>query len=119
MMHFHTATEAARIGGFSKDSIILRVYEGEGPIPHFHFDNDEKNIHGCIRLDCAKYFSHGNKQSTLNSEQRKELVNYLTARSDEEGFTGTVWRLIVFMWNLSNPHYRISADIMPNYLNLH
>ena len=119
-MHFttHSAYEMSTVGDFSKDKLTIRIFAKEGPVPHFHFDNEEKEVHGCIRIDKAEYFSHGRHQAQLNSQQKKSLVEYLSAPADDAILTGTNWQFVLFLWNHENPQHKISFIEMPDYTKL-
>ena len=43
--------------GTTRGGITIKVYSGEGPIPHLHFIIDE-NHQGCLQLEKAEYFNH-------------------------------------------------------------
>lgn len=115
---YFAAYEMAQIGIFSRDHLTIWIYGSEGPIPHFHFINKEKGIHGCVRLDRAEYFIHGRYDSTLNVYQKKALVEFLLAPSDDENFPGSNWSALLYTWNVNNPKYKVPAKQMPDYLEL-
>ena len=75
MKEIHRLEEMALLGNF--DDYEVMVYEGEGTIPHFHFRNLQNGKQGCIKLLTNEYFFHGQYTDTLNSKERKLLVNYL------------------------------------------
>lgn len=91
--------EMARVG-ITEDNldIIIRT-DDPGKIPHFHIidrnNKDERNNEGCIRIDKAEYFSHGNKTTTLNSHQRKQLVKFLNETPAKSKHYETNWDLLV------------------------
>lgn len=115
--------EMARVG-ITEDNldIIIRT-DDPGKIPHFHIidrsNKDKKNNEGCIRIDRAKYFSHGGKTMTLNSQQRKHLVKFLNKAPEKSKHYRTNWELLVDMWNLNNSDVQIPEGTeMPDYTKL-
>lgn len=111
----HTLLEMARVGKFGECEVA--IYGGEGFIPHFHFFDRESNRQGCIRLDKAKYFSHGRKNDRLNSSERKDLVAWLRSPMRRVGMS--VYEYMLFLWNENNPDFEIDEQMeMPNYLEL-
>lgn len=117
----HSIWSMARIGEFvSGASFVINVYSGEDPIPHFHIKNTQTNEEGCIRIDCAKYFSHGVKIMKLNNKQKKHLMEYLSTPSEyEEDYGKTPYELIWEEWNRNNRSYRIPKPVsMPDYMRL-
>lgn len=100
-MFDHSAYEMSSVGSFAKETLTIWVYGGEGNIPHFHFVNKEKGIHGCVRIDAPEYFTHGGATSTLNSKQKKALVEYLSSPYDGDlGFP--IWKAVLLLWNSNN-----------------
>lgn len=111
----YSACEMAQLGVFSNESLEVWIYASEGPVPHFHFKNSAKNIEGCIKLTASEYFSHNGKGNTLNSSQRKALMNFLFAPSEDLP-TITNWQALVFLWNSNNRNYQIPNNTpMPDY----
>lgn len=110
--------EMARVGNVGDFSIC--IYDGEGPIPHFHITNRKTGQKGCIRLEINGYFNHGSKQMTLNTNERRELCKFLNARTMTSALTN--YQAICLMWNTNNPDYRIHGDPknlkMPDYRNM-
>ena len=114
--------EMARVG-ITEDNldIIIRT-DDPGKIPHFHIidrsSKDERNNEGCICIDGAEYFSHGSKTMTLNSKQRKELIEFLNEKPKNGGFA-TNWRYILALWNDNNSDVILPMDLeMPDYSQL-
>ncbi len=115
--------EMARVG-ITEDNldIIIRT-DDPGKIPHFHIidrnNKDKRPNEGCIRIDKAEYFSHGNKTMTLNSQQRRQLVKFLNIAPDKSKHYSTNWDLLVDMWNLNNSDIQIPEGTeMPDYTQL-
>ncbi len=117
----HSIWSMARIGEFHCNVLFsVRVYGGEGPIPHFHVVDTQNENECCIRIDCAEYFSHSDKIYKLNSKQKKKLVEFLTTVSGYEEDDGkTYYELIWEEWNRNNREHRIPKPTeMPDYENL-
>ena len=57
--------------------VDIKVYGGEGPIPHFHIVNKSEGFDCCVCIFDNCYFSHGTHQSILNAVQRKSLNKFL------------------------------------------
>ena len=110
--------EMAEIGRV--DTLIIRVYGNEGPIPHFHFVSKNGEIDGYIRIDKPEYFSHGNHQSRLTGKNLKNMINFLNAphrRLGKHGYTN--WDVICIYWDDSNVDYLVPEDrVMPDYSQL-
>lgn len=110
-----TLVEMAEIGRI--DTLIVRVYGSEGPVPHFHFVSKNKEIDGCIRIDKPEYFPHGNHTSKLTGKNLKNMINFLNAphkRLGKHGYTN--WDVICMYWDDDNVDYQIPEDLkMPDY----
>lgn len=111
--------EMASIGDIdSKLTIIIRMNDPAN-IPHFHIVDKTtlgQKFHTCIKIETAEYFHHTVKEDTLNSKQRKLLVNYLSS-TNRRGHLN--WEYLVTTWNYNNSSVLVDEDIpMPNYLEL-
>ncbi len=114
--------EMARVGILECNLDIFIRTDDPGKLPHFHIVDrnnlDKRDNEGCIRIDKAEYFSHGNKTMTLNSKQRKELIKFLNEKP-KNGLTDTNWRYIVALWNDNNSDVILPIDLeMPDYTQL-
>lgn len=112
--------EMAEIGRF--EGFRLLIYGCEGPIPHFHIENKEKNIYSCIKILEDDYFRHGKYKDKLSSKDVKKLKQFLLAQHKLFGKHGyTNWQIICIYWNDNNPDYQIE-DVekvtMPSYNNI-
>lgn len=114
----HTLREMARVGRAGRYEI--RVYGGEGHIPHFHFKDTQTGREGCARLDAAAYFPHGRYTAALNAGERAELVKFL--RSAKEPLGITQFQYICVLWNDNNPRTPLRSaprsTPMPDYENM-
>lgn len=112
--------EMARIG-FTNDSYEVYVNTDDpGDIPHFHYRKKGTwEGHTYIRLDKPEYFQHGDKQATLNSKQKKELVNFLKSKPLKAKRFDTNWEYLINEWNANNSNIEIAEDTkMPDYNKL-
>lgn len=82
--------------------VDIRVYTGEGPIPHFHLVTRDKSFDCCICIFDNYYFNHGTHQSVLNSVQRKSLNDFLSSINNESSITN--WESIRYAWILNNKY---------------
>ena len=85
--------EMAEIGRI--DGYKVLVYGSESPVPHFHVENKEKNIHCCIAIleDC--YFKHSRYNDKLPRKIAKKLREFLSAPHKFFGKNGyTNWQII-------------------------
>lgn len=117
----HSIYSMARIGEFHcKTLFSVRVYSGEGPIPHFHIVDTQNGNETCIRIDCTKYFTHGDKVYEFNSREKKTLIEFLNTVSPyEEDYGKTYYDLIWEEWNRNNREHRIpKPESMPDYSKL-
>lgn len=69
--------EMAEIGRI--DDYKVNIYGSEGPIPHFHVENKEKNIKSCVCILEDKYFIHGIYKDKLDSKLVKKLISFLSS----------------------------------------
>lgn len=106
-------TEMAKVGHFG--DYIIEMFSNEGPIPHFHFVNvHNKQVKGCIYLTKNKYFMHGCYTATLNSKERKLLVEFLNQKAN--GISK--YKDLCIKWNWTNSDYQFEAKEIPNYLEI-
>lgn len=113
--------EMAEIGRF--DGYKILIYGAEGPVAHFHVDNNEKNIHACVKILEDGYFQHGKYKDVLPTSVVKKLKLFLASPHKFFGKDGyTNWQIICIYWNDNNPDYSIDEDLdklqMPKYNNL-
>lgn len=113
--------EMSRIGYLGSYEIYIRT-DDPGKIPHMHiWDRNSKGekFHTYVRLDRAEYFHHTGKEDTLDSKQRKELVNFLKKPYKNKKFNGTNWEYLLIQWNENNSDIEIDIDSkMPDYSQL-
>lgn len=113
-------TEVARIGVIKGLVIYVRTNDPEN-YPHFHIVDENplgQNFHCCVRIDCAKYFSHTGKEDELNSKLKKLLCEFLSSPSEDEP-EKTNWKVVLVEWNRNNSTKKVSLDLeMPNYETL-
>ena len=117
----HSIWSMARIGEFRSNNLYsVRVYSGEGPVPHFHVINTQNNTETCVRIDCAEYFTHGTKIFEFNSKQKRSLNEFLHSTSPYEEDEGKLYYELVWAeWNRNNPEHRIpKPSSIPNYNEL-
>lgn len=117
----HTLLEMARVGITSDNYEIVVFTDDGGKIPHFHMRDavtKGHKFHTCIRFDSVRYFHRGNKQDTLNSKERKDLVKFLSGKCHNKRYK-TNWEYALSMWNDNNSDTYIDENsTMPNYLEL-
>lgn len=121
MEQLHPILSMARIGEFNCNTLFsVRVYSGEGQVPHFHVIDVQNGNESCVRIDCVKYFSHDTKVYKFNSKQKKKLTEFLNTVSPYEEDEGKTYYMLIWMeWNRNNPNYRISKPTsIPDYLTL-
>lgn len=115
--------EMARIG-FICQRPVLEIYihtDDPGNIPHFHIRDYKKSgqsgqeFHTCVQFKSNTYFHHTGKEDYLNSDQRKELVQFLSQNyRGRNGYTN--WQKLVDDWNDNNSSIQLDEDTpMPNY----
>lgn len=115
--------EMAEIGRIYGYKINIYIYGSEGPIPHFHVENKEKNIKSCVCILEDKYFKHRIYKDGLDSKLVKWLKLFLSSPHKFFGKHGyTNWQIICAYWNDNNPDYMIKEGLdalrMPLYNNL-
>jgi hypothetical protein len=91
-----------------------------GKIPHFHVRKIGKKGGNsyewdkCIRLDQAKYFSHGKHTGQIPSSKiEKEVINTLYKKHPK--FNITYWEYAVQLWNDNNSDVEVGNLVMPDY----
>ena len=111
--------------GIVGDYLIYVNSDDAGNIPHFHIVDEgtrgkgKKGFHCCIKIEKAEYFNHGNKQDKLNSNERKELMEFLRSPFRNPKYNGTNWEFIKDTWNDNNSKMNVSEDCkMPDYTKL-
>lgn len=116
--NIYSLLEMARVGYIDNLEIYIRT-DDAGMIPHFHIcDTATKGqyFHTCVKLNKPEYFHHTGKTDVLNTKQRKELVKFLTTKTDR-GLTN--WEVILDLWNMNNSKVTVPYDLkMPNYADL-
>lgn len=103
----------------TKYEVYVNTEDG-GDKPHFHlrYDTDWDKFHTCIRIDCCEYFEHEGKEDKLDSNMRKQLVQFLKMENEDDE-TKTNWDIVVIEWNRNNSKRKVDKNIeMPNYLLL-
>ena len=97
--------------GIIDDSIIIKIYSGEGPIPHFHFYEVQSKRSGCIKILDASYFPHGGKYlDTLKSWEVDDLIKWLSEESiffKKRGLDTTNWQAICILWDQNNSQFQL------------
>lgn len=81
--------------------VDIKVYGGEGPIPHFHMVTKDKSFDCCICIFDNYYFCHGGHQSVLNGVQRKSLNEFLSSPNHKSPYI-TNWQYIRDIWIANN-----------------
>lgn len=111
--------EMAQIGGIDNNLIAYVRSNDPGNIPHFHIVDKTtlgSKFHTCVKIESPEYFHHTGKEDTLNSKQRKSLVNFLNSLTPLEI---SHWKFLLLTWNTNNSNKKLSMDLpMPNYLEL-
>ena len=106
----------------SDDTKSIWVYGNEGSWKHLHFYRGKLPKSkgriipggGCLLLEEARYFTHGTHTDTLNREEIKSLVKFLSSVDPDSGLT--IWKSILIAWNQNNPDNRIDPNqAMPPY----
>jgi hypothetical protein len=117
----HPLWSMARIGEFSSGALFsVRVYSGEGPIPHFHMVDTQNDKEVCVKIQSAEYFSHGAKTFEFSNKQKKQLQKFFeTVSPYEEDCGKTYYDLVWEEWNRNNREQRIpKPEVMPDYRKL-
>lgn len=111
--------EMARIGNVG--NYTISVFSDEGPVPHFHFMNRKTGDQGCIKILACEYFKHGKYKAELNSNERKELQNFLASPAVDEIYKNgtTNFKVVCHEWNKNNPDTKIDVNTaQPDYQDL-
>ena len=114
-LYKHSVSEMANMGT-THGGITIKVFSGEGPIPHLHFILDE-NRQGCLMLAQAEYFTHGQYKATLNAHQLRDVIRFLSSSAASHGFDPG-WSKYVdccHEWNKNNPQFAMNRQEMPDY----
>ena len=114
-LYKHSVNEVANMGT-TRGGITIKVFSGEGQIPHLHFIIDE-NHQGCLMLERAEYFTHGHYTATLNAQQLSDVITFLNSSAASHGFDPG-WTKYVDCcneWNKNNPRYAMKRQEMPDY----
>lgn len=114
-LYKHSVNEVANMGT-TRGGITIKVFSGEGQIPHLHFIIDE-NHQGCLMLERAEYFTHGHYTATLNAQQLSDVIKFLSSSAASYGFDPG-WTKYVdccYEWNKNNPRYAMKRQEMPDY----
>lgn len=110
--------EMARIG-FIDNLEVLIWTDDPGNIPHFHIrdiSTKGEKFHCCVRIDRPEYFKHTGKEDSLNSKQKKNLINFLNSTSKLGGIEIKNWDKVVMYWNDNNSNLILPDDLeMPDY----
>lgn len=105
-----TLLEMAHVGTID-GTIIIKIYSGEGPVPHFHFYEAQSRRKGCLKILEASYFIHGKYLDDLKRDERKELLKWLNERNEDSNTTN--WEAICRLWNMNNPTHKINISPLP------
>lgn len=114
-----TLLEMALVGTID-DTLYIKIYGGEGPVPHFHFYSAQDNRKGCIKILEASYFIHGNNLDTLKRWEVKELVEWLQEEcsyAKKRKLNLSNWECICMLWDQNNPEYELEnpSPNIPDY----
>lgn len=93
-------TNEATVGS-KQIPVDIRVYAGEGPVPHFHIVNKSERFDCCVCIFDNYYFDHGTHQSVLSSVQRKTLNEFLSSPNHDSPYM-TNWQNIRSIWIANN-----------------
>jgi len=103
------------------DFDLLVRSNDNGQIPHFHvIDHNTRGsqFSSCIRIDTPEYFRHGYHRNTLNSSEKKALVEFLQKVSPHDSMQRTNWGRIVDEWNKNTMRAQVRCTKMPSYQQL-
>lgn len=102
----------------------MKIYTGEGKIPHFHLDNDKNEVHIAICMNKPKYYYHYKESNhKLNTEEKEILIRELKTESVfDERFPKelkSLWYSLIYFWNsdFRNKYFSYRKKI-PNYMKL-
>ena len=111
--------EMAQIGGIDNELVVYVRSNDPGNIPHFHIVDKTtlgRKFHTCVKIESPEYFHHTGKEDTLNSKQRKLLVNFLNSMTPLEK---SHWEFLLLTWNTNNSNRKLRMDLsMPDYTKL-
>ena len=111
--------EMAKVGEMDNKLVIYVRSNDAGNIPHFHIVDKQTlgdKFHTCIKIESPEYFHHEGKEDTLNSKQRKNLIEFFK-KSDKWG--DNYWKIVVQEWNRNNSDYDINPNTpIPDYTKL-
>ena len=111
--------EMAKVGEMDDRLVIYIRSNDSGNIPHFHIVDKTTlgdKFHTCVKIDKPEYFHHTGKEDTLNSRQKKNLVEFFK-KSDKWG--DNYWKIVLQEWNRNNSHVEVDPKLQtPNYLEL-
>lgn len=111
--------EMAKVGELDNKLVVYIRSNDPGNIPHFHIVDKSTlgdKFHTCIKIEVAEYFHHTGKEDTLNSKERKQLVDFLN-KNDKWG--DNYWKIVIQEWNRNNSDYDINPNLsMPDYTKL-
>ena len=104
---------------YGKSIISVEVRNKEGfNIPHFHFIR-KNNKEGCIRIDEAKYFNHGNQYKETLNKNECYILNEWMDKDCPLNTSKTNWEYIKDFWNASKPkEYQVTIEEKPDYSSL-
>jgi hypothetical protein len=89
------------------------------PEHHFHIvdkSTSGSSFHTCVKIELPEYFHHEGKTDTLNSRQRKALVDFLEKPFDEDTSN---WEYLIMTWNINGSGKRLSKKMpIPDYTKL-
>ena len=75
-----------------------------------------RSFHTCVKIEVPEYFHHEGKTDTLNSSQRKALVDFLKKPFDEDTSN---WEYLIMTWNINGSGKRLSKKMpIPDYTKL-
>ena len=114
-LYKHSVNEVANMGT-TRGGITIKVFSGEGQIPHLHFIIDE-NHQGCLMLERAEYFTHGHYTATLNAQQLSDVITFLNSSAASHGFDHGWTKYVECCneWNKNNPQFAMNRQEMPDY----
>ena len=114
-LYKHSVSEMANMGT-THGGITIKVFSGDGTTPHLHFIIDETH-QGCLQLERAEYYTHGNYTATLNAQQLVDVIKFMNSSAASHGFDPG-WTKYVDCcneWNKNNPRHAMKRQEMPDY----
>lgn len=103
----HAMHEMARVGSAAGYDIC--VYEGEGPVPHFHFWRRGAGAGGCLKILSNEYFAHGKYRASLNAAETRALMRFLLSPARNSRLTN--YQYICLLWSTNNPRYALDGRV--------